>query len=106
MRIRIFLLALAAITDLSAQNSLFQDNTEPIDYNLEMADVTVVGHNEIRKLREAAMPVSVLGARQLEGTATSVNDVLTRTAGVTIRNSSSWWRWLTRTPSGRDWWTV
>jgi outer membrane cobalamin receptor len=33
------------------------------------------------------MPVSVLGARQLEGTATSINDVLARTAGVTIRNT-------------------
>ena len=87
MKNKIILLALASTIDLSAQNLSIQDNADSIDYNLDLANVTIVGHNEIRKMREAAMPVSVLGAQQLDGTATSVNDVLARTAGVTIRNT-------------------
>ena len=92
MKIKLLLLALTSTINISAQclaEQSFpeQDNADSISYNLDLSNVTIVGHNEIRKLREAAMPVSVLGARQLEGTATSINDVLARTAGVTIRNT-------------------
>ena len=92
MNIKLLLLALTSTINLSAQRLAEQslpeqDNADSITYNLDLSNVTIVGHNEARKLREAAMPVSVLGARQLEGTATSINDVLARTAGVTIRNT-------------------
>ena len=52
-----------------------------------LKEVTVTGHSEIRKLKEAAMPVSVIGQRQLQGTASNINDVLARTVGVTVRNT-------------------
>lgn len=49
--------------------------------------VTILGKNKIRQLKLSALPVSVIGKRQLEGTATNVNDVLARTVGVTVRNT-------------------
>ena len=87
MKFKFLFLALTSTMNLSAQSLQVQDDKDSINYNLDLTGVTVVGHNEIRKLREAAMPVSVLGTRQLEGTATNINDVLARTAGVTIRNT-------------------
>ena len=50
-------------------------------------DVTVTARSEARKIRESAMPVSVISQRQLQGTATNINDVLARTVGVTVRNT-------------------
>lgn len=49
--------------------------------------VTVTTRSEIRKLRESAMPISVIGQQQLQGTASNINDVLARTVGVTVRNT-------------------
>ncbi len=68
--------------DESAPDSLLRKD-DPI----QLHEVQVTGRTKLRMLKEAAMPVSVLGSRQLEGTATSINDVLARTAGVTIRNT-------------------
>lgn len=53
----------------------------------ELNEVTVIARSEMRKLKESAMPVSVIGQRQLQGTASNINDVLARTVGVTIRNT-------------------
>ena len=83
MRLKIFMIALTSTANLSAQN----DADTAIVFNRELEGVTVVAHNEIRKLREAAMPITVLGTRQLEGTATNINDALARTAGITVRNT-------------------
>lgn len=77
------MIALTSTANLSAQN----DADTAIVFNRELEGVTVVAHNEIRKLREAAMPITVLGTRQLEGTATNINDALARTAGITVRNT-------------------
>ena len=52
-----------------------------------LGGVTVTTHSEMRKLRESAMPISVIGQRQLQGTASNINDVLARTVGVTVRNT-------------------
>ena len=71
--------------NVSAQNSENADTS--YFYRKELDGVTVVAHNEIRKMREAAMPVTVLGKRQLEGTTTSINDALARTAGIAIRST-------------------
>ena len=38
------------------------------DTTLEMKEVTVTARSEIRKLKESAMPISVIGQRQLQGT--------------------------------------
>ena len=58
---------------------------KPVENVLD--EVTVTTHSEMRKLRESAMPISVIGQRQLQGTASNINDVLARTVGVTIRNT-------------------
>lgn len=77
MRLKVFFLALTSTLTVSAND----DTDSTIVFKQDLSNVTIVGHNEIRMLREAAMPVSVLGARQLDGTATSINDVLARTTG-------------------------
>jgi tonB-dependent receptor plug domain protein len=58
---------------------------KPVDNVLD--EVTVTTRSEMRKLRESAMPISVIGQRQLQGTASNINDVLARTVGVTVRNT-------------------
>ena len=78
MKLKIVFSALMAATNVSAQDNANADTRD---------GVTVVAHNEIRKMREAAMPVTVLGKRQLEGTTTSINDALARTAGIAIRST-------------------
>lgn len=85
MKLKIVFLAFTVTLNVSAQEKVEADTA--IAYNKELDGVTIVSHNEIRKMREAAMPVTVLGKRQLEGTATSINDVLARTAGITVRNT-------------------
>ena len=57
------------------------------DTTVEMKEIMVTARSEIRKLKESAMPISVIGQRQLQGTATNINDVLARTVGVTVRNT-------------------
>lgn len=76
---------LTTVMTVSAQESADSDTS--IVFNRELQGVTVVSHNTVRKMREAAMPVTVLGVRQLEGTTTSLNDALARTAGITVRNT-------------------
>ena len=58
---------------------------KPADNVLD--EVTVTTRSEMRRLREFAMPISVIGQRQLQGTASNINDVLARTVGVTVRNT-------------------
>ena len=70
MRYKIVFSALMAAMNVSAQESENADTSYVFKKDLD--GVTVVAHNEIRKMREAAMPVTVLGKRQLEGTTTSI----------------------------------
>ena len=69
-----------AMTNTNAQNA---DD----DILTELEAVTVVGHDEVRQMREAAMPISVISVKQLEGTTTNINDALARTTGITVRNT-------------------
>lgn len=50
-----------------------------------LEEVVIMGKSEARKIREQAMPVSVISMKQLQGTVSSVEDVLSKTVGVTIR---------------------
>lgn len=52
-----------------------------------LAEVVVTAKSEARQLREQAMPVSVISMNQLQGTVSSVQDILAKTVGVTIRAS-------------------
>lgn len=67
---------------------------DSLSYNISLqstektlGEATVVARSEIRALKESAMPISVIGQRQLQGTASNINDVLARTVGVTVRNT-------------------
>jgi Outer membrane receptor proteins, mostly Fe transport len=64
---------------------------KPISVRLQIDEtnlegVVVVAKREERALRESAMPISVISMRQLQGTASSIDEVLSRTTGVTLRN--------------------
>ena len=77
---------LVKLVKINGKDSVKLDLTlMPDEHTLH--DVTVTARSEARKIRESAMPVSVISQRQLQGTATNINDVLARTVGVTVRNT-------------------
>lgn len=55
--------------------------------SISLKEVTITAKTEARKIREQAMPVSVISMKQLQGTVSSVEDILSKTVGVTIRAS-------------------
>lgn len=54
-----------------------------------LPEVTVTAKSNKRNLKEQPIPISVITMSDLAGTVTSVNDVLARTAGITVRNSGA-----------------
>jgi outer membrane receptor protein involved in Fe transport len=52
-----------------------------------LKQVTVTGKSEARKIRELAMPITVISMSQLSGTVNSISDVLNKSVGITMRNS-------------------
>ena len=54
---------------------------------LSLAQAVVLGKSEARKVREQAMPVSVISMKQLQGTVSDVQGILAKTVGVTVRSS-------------------
>ena len=54
-----------------------------------LEEVIVMGKSEARKIREQAMPVTVYSMSQLQGTVNSVEDILAKTIGVTIRSQGA-----------------
>jgi len=52
-----------------------------------LGEVLVSAKSKARKLREQAMPISVISMNQLSGIVNSITDVLNKTVGVTIRNT-------------------
>lgn len=69
-----------------------KDNPKKITIRLKaqtqsLSEVIVMGKSEARKIREQAMPVSVISMKQLQGTVSDVQGVLAKTVGVAIRSS-------------------
>lgn len=62
-------------------------NVKLVESSQSLEEIVVTAKNEARQLRQAAMPVSVITAAQLQGTVSDVNDILSKTVGVTIRNT-------------------
>ncbi|MGI9527645.1 MAG: TonB-dependent receptor [Weeksellaceae bacterium] len=58
-----------------------------IDNVISLSSVAVRGKDKLRKLREQAMPVSIIGAKELNSGVNTVNDVISRTVGVKIRST-------------------
>lgn len=52
-----------------------------------LGTATVVGNSVTHELKYAPQTVSLVSARQLQGTASSLNEVLNRVAGITIRST-------------------
>ena len=53
----------------------------------EIVEVEVVAKSEARRIREQAMPVTVISMQQLQGTVSDVESILAKTVGVTIRQT-------------------
>lgn len=68
---------------LSISNLLAQETEEPID----LGELVVKAKSEARKIREQAMPVSVISMSEIQGTVSDINEVLAKTAGVKLRNT-------------------
>jgi outer membrane cobalamin receptor len=60
---------------------LLEESVEQID------EVRVIAKSEARQIREMAMPISVITMDELQGTVSSINDVLAKTSGITIRST-------------------
>lgn len=76
----------------SKQLELGQNETKEIKVKLvpdenSLAEVTVIAKSEARKLKEEGMPVTVINMSNLQGTVTSISDILSKTVGMTIRTS-------------------
>ena len=54
---------------------------------LTLQQATITAKSEARKVREQAMPVSVISMKQLQGTVSDVQGILAKTVGVTIRST-------------------
>ncbi len=50
-------------------------------------EVVVTAKSEARKIRENAMPISVISMNELKGTVSNVADILSKTTGVKLRNT-------------------
>ncbi|TKG91994.1 TonB-dependent receptor [Puteibacter caeruleilacunae] len=64
-------------------------NINLIESYQNIKDITVTAKSEIRELREQAMPVSIISMKEIQGTVSDINDVLSKTAGVTMRKSGA-----------------
>jgi outer membrane cobalamin receptor len=50
-------------------------------------EVQITAKSKARELREQAVPVSVISIKDIQGTVSNINDVLTKVSGIKIRNS-------------------
>lgn len=57
------------------------------ELTISLDDVVVTGKTQARVIREQAMPVSVLQIDKIGGAVSNMSDVLSKTSGVTMRNS-------------------
>ena len=63
-----------------------------LDFSIEehsekLNEVVVSAKSEARKIRELAMPITVISMSQLSGTVNSISDVLNKSVGIIMRNS-------------------
>ena len=67
---------------------LGQAQTDSVDLKGQaLKEVVISAKSKERKLHESGLPVSIISVRQLQGTASGIDDVLARTAGITIRQT-------------------
>ncbi len=72
---------------LGQRNSTMTVNIQLKPTVKSLNEVTVAAKSEARQIREQAMPISVITMKQIQGTVSNISDVLSKTAGVTIRST-------------------
>lgn len=78
---------LATNDTLTTKSQKASDKASIVTKERKLGTTTVVGHSVMHDLKYAPQTVSLISARQLQGTASSLNEVLNRVAGVTIRST-------------------
>lgn len=53
----------------------------------DLGEVLISAKSEARKIREQAMPISVISMNEIQGTVSDINEVLAKTSGVKLRNT-------------------
>lgn len=74
------------------QISLRRGELIKLDFSLKqksenLNEVVVSAKSEARELREKAMPITVIEMKDIQGTVSNASDLLSKTAGVKIKNS-------------------
>ncbi|NLT51527.1 MAG: TonB-dependent receptor [Ignavibacteria bacterium] len=72
---------------INVKGSAITLNKVMFENAVELKQVVVSAKSEARKIREQAMPISVITMEELQGTVSDVSDVLSKTSGVQIRSS-------------------
>ncbi len=62
-------------------------NVQLSEKSENLDEILVVAKSEARKIREQSMPVSVISMNELQGTVSDINEVLSKTAGIKLRNT-------------------
>ncbi len=68
-------------------NTLIKSNIYLKESSHSLEGVVVIAKSEARKVREQAMPVSVIQMDKIQGTVNGAGDIISKTVGVTMRNS-------------------
>ena len=82
------------VDECESNCSDYQDSTKTKRNAIELKEVSLTVSSKARQLKESALPVSVIGKKQLQGTANNINDVLARTAmpSATVSHATGWLR--------------
>ena len=70
-----------------SKNETKKINFELIPDEKILNEVTVTAKSEARKMKEEGMPVSVINVSDMQGSVSSISDILAKTVGMTIRTS-------------------
>lgn len=79
-------------TTINRTISLHKLQTLHCDFVMEesvtqLDEIQIIGKSRAQILREKAMPVNIISLNQIQGTVSSMDDILAKTAGVTIRST-------------------
>lgn len=72
---------------ISLNNTPLTMNISLRENSTSLNEVVITGKTKARQIQEEAMPVSVIDIQKISSSASNINDVLAKTAGITTRNS-------------------
>lgn len=73
--------------NINSRKSNKEINIELSTSSEKLSDITVTAKSKARRIRERAMPISVIRMQEIQGTVSDVSDILSKTTGVKIRST-------------------